>query len=279
MSRRREVEENLHSLQEIKGIMTSMKNLSLVETHRLRRFLASQHAVVQGIRDIAADFLRFQPALRSPPAPALHLYLLIGAERGFCGDFNERLRRSAEGIMAADSGERRHCFAVGRKLCAALEGDPRVLGFLAGPSVMAEVPEVLNRVVEQLSALQAEHSPASLTVIHHDAQQEEIMAARVLPPFQEMERTRSRFASAPRLYLPAPIFFADLVEHYLFAVLNEIFYTSLMAEHLSRVQHLDAATRRLEEQATELSLKRNALRQEEITEEIEVIMLSTEALA
>jgi F-type H+-transporting ATPase subunit gamma len=52
-----------------------------------------------------------------------------------------------------------------------------------------------------------------------------------------------------------------------------------MAEHLHRVQHLDAATHRLEEQAAELSLKRNTLRQEEITEEIEVILLSTEALA
>lgn len=279
MSRRREVEGKLHSLQEIKGIMTSMKNISLVETHKLRRLLASQQSVVRGIEEVAEDFLQFQPAFRVPSPSLLHLYLLIGAERGFCGDFNERLLKTTERALAADSGIEARCLAVGRKLCAALEGDPRVLAFLAGPSVVAEVPAILSRVLESLGALQAEHGPASLSIIHHTAEQEEIPTVRLLPPFQETPAKQRRFASPPRLYLPAALFFAGLVEHYLFAALNEIFYTSLMAEHLHRVQHLDAATHRLEEQAAELSLKRNTLRQEEITEEIEVILLSTEALA
>jgi F-type H+-transporting ATPase subunit gamma len=53
-----------------------------------------------------------------------------------------------------------------------------------------------------------------------------------------------------------------------------MFYTSLMAEHYRRVQHLEGAIDRLEQRAEELGKKRNMLRQEEITEEIEVIMLS-----
>jgi F-type H+-transporting ATPase subunit gamma len=44
------------------------------------------------------------------------------------------------------------------------------------------------------------------------------------------------------------------------------------------MQHMDAAVRRLEKISRELVRKRNTLRQEEITEEIEVIMLSVEAL-
>lgn len=279
MSRRREVEGKLHSLQEIKGIMTSMKNLSLVETHKLKRFLSSQQRMVQGIEDVAEDFLHFQPVFRDPSPPPSHLYLLIGAERGFCGDFNERLIQTMERAAAMDNGRPTHCLAVGRKLCASLESDSRVRSLLPGPSVVGEVPEVLSRVVEQLSALQTEYGPASLSVMHHRADSEEIVTTRVLPPFQDISRMQSRFASPARLYLAAPHFFAGLVEYYLFAVLTRIFYTSLMAEHLRRVQHLDGATRRLEEQAAEFVLQRNALRQEEITEEIEVILLSTEALA
>lgn len=279
MSRRREVEEKLHSLQEIKGIMTSMKNLSLVETHKLRRLLSSQLPAVRGIEEVAEDFLQFQPAFRVSSPPLLHLYLLIGAERGFCGDFNERVLETMERTLAADSDARVHCLAVGRKLGMALEGDPRVLAFLDGPSVVGEVPEILSRVLESIGSLQAEHGPAALSIIHHSAEQEEILTVRLLPPFQEAPKKKRRPASPPRLYLPPALFFAGLVEHYLFAALNEIFYTSLMAEHLHRVQHLGAATHRLEEQAKELSLKRNTLRQEEITEEIEVILLSTEAVA
>ena len=52
----------------------------------------------------------------------------------------------------------------------------------------------------------------------------------------------------------------------------------LMAENRRRMQHLEGAIRRLEERTSELALKRNALRQEEITEEIEVILLSARAV-
>jgi F-type H+-transporting ATPase subunit gamma len=69
-----------------------------------------------------------------------------------------------------------------------------------------------------------------------------------------------------------------LAEQYLFAALHEMLYSSLMAENQRRMQHMDSAVQRLERTSTELSLKRNILRQEEITEEIEIIMLSVEAL-
>jgi F-type H+-transporting ATPase subunit gamma len=69
-----------------------------------------------------------------------------------------------------------------------------------------------------------------------------------------------------------------LTEQYLFAALHELLYSSLMAENQRRMQHMDAAVRRLERTSADLLRRRNILRQEEITEEIEVIMLSVEAL-
>ncbi|HEU5407471.1 MAG TPA: F0F1 ATP synthase subunit gamma, partial [Nitrospira sp.] len=65
---------------------------------------------------------------------------------------------------------------------------------------------------------------------------------------------------------------------HLFSLLHEVFYSSLMAENLHRFQHMDQAIHRLEKDRGELVRKRNSLRQEEITEEIEVIMLSAAAL-
>ena len=73
-------------------------------------------------------------------------------------------------------------------------------------------------------------------------------------------------------------FATDLIDHHLFSLLHEVFYSSLMAENLRRFQHMDQSIQRLEKDMAELVLKRNGLRQEEITEEIEVIMLSAEAL-
>jgi len=54
-------------------------------------------------------------------------------------------------------------------------------------------------------------------------------------------------------------------------------YSSLIAEHHHRLRHLDAALRRLDERTRGLELRRNLLRQEEITEEIELILLNLPA--
>ena len=58
------------------------------------------------------------------------------------------------------------------------------------------------------------------------------------------------------------------------AALHEMLYSSLMAENHHRVAHLEGAVRHLDSEATKLAHRCNTLRQEEIIEEIEVILLS-----
>jgi F-type H+-transporting ATPase subunit gamma len=67
----------------------------------------------------------------------------------------------------------------------------------------------------------------------------------------------------------------ELTDHYLFAALNEILYTSLMVENHQRVTHLEGAITHLDDELATLTRQSNALRQEEIIEEIEVILLNT----
>jgi F-type H+-transporting ATPase subunit gamma len=74
------------------------------------------------------------------------------------------------------------------------------------------------------------------------------------------------------------MFLTQLVDLYLFSLLHKIFYSALLAENRARVSHLEGAIQRLKKQASELERKRNVLRQEEITEEIELLMLSAERL-
>jgi F-type H+-transporting ATPase subunit gamma len=87
-----------------------------------------------------------------------------------------------------------------------------------------------------------------------------------------------RFAYPPRLNLEPEAFFAGLTEHYLIAKLPGLFYGSLMAENRRRLEHMDRALGRMQTRIDDLGRRRNALRQEEITEEIEVILLSAEGM-
>ena len=82
----------------------------------------------------------------------------------------------------------------------------------------------------------------------------------------------------PHLNLEPSRFLAQLTSQYLYAVLHDVFYASLMAENRKRLEHMDNSIRRLEKDEAKLRMRYNALRQEEIIEEIEIIMLSVDAL-
>lgn len=276
MSRRRELEQHRRQLQELEEIMNSMKTLAYLETHKLTRFLDTQQAVIATIESLAADFLTFHPETLPEPEEASEVYLLVGSERGFCGNFNEVLLQPLADQAAPP--EPPLLIGLGHKLQPLLEKDERVVALLDGANVVEEVPAVLNRVVDTLASLQTHHRIPTLSAIFHSGEPEKKVAVtRLLPPFQRRPETECRFPQPPLLNLPPQEFLLSLTDHYLFAALHGILYRSLMAENRRRFQHLEGAVRHLEERAEELAHRGNILRQEEIIEEIEVILLSATA--
>ncbi|MFZ0468111.1 MAG: F0F1 ATP synthase subunit gamma [Thiogranum sp.] len=275
MTSRRQLDEHRHSLADIRNIMNAMKNLAYMETRKLDRFLDAQYAVVRSIEAVATDFVTaFPDAL--PAAQAGHCaYLLVGSERGFCGDFNEALLHCLEREQeAAPATDVPVLIATGRKLHGLLADDPRVAAFADGVSVVEEVAEVLTGVVDTLAKLQARFGTLALYVLHHDHNEQIVVSEQLLPPFQAQLHEPSHFSHPPDLNLAPADFLVELSHHYLFAALQRIFYASLMAENHRRVQHLEAAVQHLDDQSVELRRRCNALRQEEIIEEIEVILLN-----
>lgn len=271
MTRRGEIERHLSALEDIHNIMASMKTLALLETRKLGRFMDTQRRVQNSIEIIAADYLAHYPRPPAAPAP-FAVTLLVGSERGFVGDFNEVLVRHWR-----ERGRDSAVLGLGQKLGAKLVHEPRTLGVLEGASVAEEIPDILTRLVAQLAALQTEHGELALTVVHHGESRGEILATPVLPPFQALPPVPA-WSHPPHLNLAPPAFFEALLDHYLFAFLHTLLYRSLMAENQRRIEHLGGALHHLEQETDALRLKRNALRQEEIVEEIEVILLSVQAM-
>ncbi|MBS4098505.1 MAG: F0F1 ATP synthase subunit gamma [Sulfuricella sp.] len=271
MSKRLELRQHLAILGDISGIMTAMKNLSLIETRKLARFLANQQRALAGIESAVGDFLSFYPQPGNV-AEERCVYLAIGSERGFCGEFNEEITAALQAC-----GETHRLVVVGRKLTAKLTDDPRVAATVEGPTVAEEVQAVLLRLMEALHGLGddvPQHN--SLKVLHH---QDEQVVVRPLLPMPIQEFPAQRHSDPPLLNLPSAALYAELVDHYLFAALHQAFYASLMAENRYRLQHMERALQRMEQESSDLTLKYNVLRQEEIIEEIEIIMLSAETLA
>ena len=265
MTRRRELEQHRHQMGEIREIMNAMKNLALMETRKLARFLESQSQVVRDIETAAADFLDYYPYSIAEDSDKKKVVLLLGSERGFCGDFNDALLKRLE----ADTPV---VIAVGHRLCVSLKKVPRVAALLDGANVAEDIFPVLNRVVTTLSSMQGQMG--TLEVLYHDMEEGRVRNRRLLPPFQASLDLPPRFPHPPLLNESPESILADLADHYLFAALHEIAYTSLMAENHRRIQHLEGALQHLDEQAETLVRRCHNLRQEEITEEIELILLS-----
>ena len=276
MSRRRDLEHHRHSLGEIREIMNSMKTLAYMETHKLARLLPAQRAVVESIEQVAADFLSFYPGIRPESANATPVFLLIGTERGFCGDFNQALIDHLVPMAHAADGSGPHVLAVGQKLHPLMQDDARVSAFIDGASVTEEIPKVLHVLVDALSSLQVAHVDLAFYGIYHA--EDGIVMNQLLPPFQQQLHAPPSHHHPPLLNLPPEAFLRDLTDHYLFAALHQMLYTSLMQENRRRMTHLEGAVRHLDEESGDLARQCNALRQEEIIEEIEVILLSAASI-
>jgi len=273
MSRRREVEERRRALSEIEGVLGAMKNLALLETKKLARFLATQHRVVESVDTALADLVAFHPQLLAR-APAGEVHLLVGSERGFCADFNERIVTAASGEVP--HGRPANCVVVGYKLSSRLGDDARVAARIDGATVAEEVDAVLTKAMDALVELGGAAGSLRVNVIHNAPDQREPRVRR-LDPLSCALRSPRR-ATAPSLTLdPLPLF-RELVHYYLDAHLHELFYQSLAAENQRRLEHMEGAIDRVSREVAQLGLRRNVLRQEEITEEIEVILLTAEML-
>lgn len=281
MSKRGQIQHHLATLNDIGGIMGAMKSISLMETHKLARFLAHQHRVLATIELAAADFLAHHPEIgHQSTIAAAEVVVAIGSQRGFCGDFNQSLVQALRRHWRSSAGQPAGLLVVGRRLVAKLGREPGISASFEGPSVAEEVETVLERLMDVLGELQARQGGSGLLSIavfaHREGESE--VGVRHLLPVSSAASSASRFGYPPLLNVAPPSFFAELARHYLWAQMHDVFYGSLMAENRRRLQHMEGALQRMAEKAGELQRKYNLLRQEEITEEIEVIMLSNDAL-
>ncbi len=276
MSKRHELKERLTTLGEIKNIMGAMKNLALLEIRKLDVFLATQQRVVNSIEAASQDFLSFYSSPQAAPAHLQQLWIVIGSERGFCGDFNKALFQ----FIQAQATQNNMLLVVGNKLHTKFQDDQRVVAYITGHSVAEEIHVTLIHLTETLNQLRQQlklEQIGRISAIYHDYEKRTVKMRQLLP--LAVPDVNSNFAYPPLLNLEPVQFLTHLTDQYLYAALHEVFYTSLMVENQMRLEHMESAIHRLEKNDAQLRLHYNRVRQEEIIEEIEIILLSAEALS
>ena len=201
--------------------------------------------------------------------------MLIGSERGFCGNFNERVLGALEDLPQWETPPT--LLLVGHRLGTKLEAHPGVIARLDGATVTEDVPAVLNRLMDALhtASRQLSGDGAVLYSLAHDAEGEPTLK-RLLPLAPPQPPLLSH---PPRLQLAPAGVLCRIARPVSAGRVVRITVESLAAENRQRLAHMEHALDRLDESVAHLALKRNALRQEKIVEEIEVILSSEQAFA
>lgn len=284
MTKRSQLKDHLHTLEEIGNIMTAMKNLCSIEMNKTTKFLLMQERVMKTIQEVSSDFLSFFPIFpKAKPDATPVIYILIGSERGFCGGFNDYVVNQLESLKEQSTNFNPALIIVGRKLALKMANDLRVIATLDGPNALEEIPTVIFKILQSLEDVSSQrhidlHSWQWGIIFNEEEQQNQIQT-KTLQPFKEFGLNKeAHFSVPPILNLPHELFLAEFVDNYLFAMFHSIFYKSFFAENHLRLFHLNNSLDRLDNKQNTLKGYLNLLRQEEITEEIQIIMLSAEAV-
>lgn len=272
MSRRRALANRLEGLQDVRPVLAAMKNFALAELRKLAGLAEHQRRALASIEAAAADFLAFHGE-SAEARPTLAVWIAIGSERGLCGEYNRSIADAARARLAAQA----RVVLVGAKLAERF-GDPGTES-LPGAGVAEELPGILERLTAWLERTQAtaEGALLSVGVLYEDARSGRLQE-RIVAPLPASPSPPAPRRTRPLLTLEPRAFFAALGEQALRMALHEAFCSALIAENTRRLEQMQGALGRLDEAAEDLRRRLNASRQEEITQEIEVIMLSVEAL-
>lgn len=268
MTKRSQLKHYLHSLTDIGNIMIAMKNLSLIEVNKITKFLINQEHVVKSLEQVGSDFLSSYPLFAPSNIERSPVYILIGSERGFCGNFNNTIMDQ----WLAETRTDTKLVVIGRRLFLKLEENFQITKEIEGPSVAEEIPKVIATLITFLEESSLSLTFADFHIIYNEMEGNQQMVKNFSPFASLFEEKKQPSSFEPLLNLSPKEFFSQFLENYLFAVFYHIFYGSLIAENYQRLTHLNGAISKLEKKTVKLTHQMNLVRQEEITEEIEVIL-------
>jgi len=268
-----ELRERAQLLSELRQIVQAMKNVAFAElqrvSHALPALVLARETVLCAL-DSVSDDPGTQQAAPACSQPAL--WLVIGAERGFCGAFNSRLVAAIDDLRRDDPQAR--LMIAGRKLADLLDGHTQGFVAIAGCSSIEDAYPALDSWLAAVGSNAQGAREAGLLYLSEPGP----VRCRLLPAPEPMRRgddaKQGCRIGTPLHYLPVPVLRSALLRQAARLLLQTGLYHSLEQENHARVMQMQRAQDHLEELGRLLRRRYARLRQAEITNELEILMTS-----
>jgi F-type H+-transporting ATPase subunit gamma len=269
----------IRAIETIKKITHAMRLISMSARSRLknkeeplREYMKTSLELLQRIKSHAPDWNNhiINPSSDAPHNP---LVILIGSQRGLCGNFNTTLFHFFEKtatLQPHKTGGVIQIIPVGKKAIAYVEDNPAY-------SVVTRFPELtaktMSTIAHQILQLLLQRDQAFTNVIVFSNQLKTFFVQKphetVLIPFAASDTVEESQTKEDYLWEQSPRQLLDQLAYQTLEVqLHYLLFESLLAEHAARFISMDNATRNAQSLLEDTQLQYNKLRQAKITKEL-----------
>ena len=269
----------VHGLESVVG---AMRGIAAARSRDARSRLDGIQACARMLGAAIGDALlladRHPPATSIDAPPAGALTIILGAEQGFVGTFNEHVIDAA--VSATRKPTATEYFMVGdRGGVAAAERGLNVSWSAPMVTHADEVPALADRLADALYERLASGRSARVKIVHAVPNSSATIevSQQMLLPFDFDRFLIAPGRDAPLVTLAPQRLLERLAQEYVFAQLCEAIMLSFAAENEARMRAMIAARTNVHNTLERLAGNFRQLRQEEITSEI--VELSAGSLA
>ena len=287
----KEIKERIQSVQETRKITSAMYLIASTKMRKAREELSNTRPYFETLRGEIKRIFRtangvesryFYPTDVTTPREGTYGCLVITADKGLAGAYNQNVVREAQRLLAEHADTK--LFVVGEygRHCFAQRDIPVERSFL----YTAQNP-TLERAREIAATLLAGYDSGELSeifVVYTDMENRlssEARSTRLLPFHRTHFATpaKERAVARPFEFQPSVEAVLDaLMPSYIAGFIYSALVDSFCAEQNARMTAMDAANRSAEELLGQLSLAYHRLRQSAITQEITEVSAGAKAL-
>ncbi len=266
-----DVEQRLASVHQLELVVNAMRGVAASRSREARERLPAIRAYADTVGNAIGEALALVPedgrVAGGRPAPGKHVLIVLCAEQGFVGAFNNRVLAAAE--SALESGRTELLLAGDRGLMVAAERGLAVAWSSAMPAHIDDCPALANRLADAVYDRLTDGA-TRVTIVHATptASMATEIVVRTLVPLDLGRFPISRRPIPPLITQEPGRLIQQLADEYMFAELSEAVILSFAAENIARMHAMIAARDNVENKLGELDGLFRRLRQEGVTNEI-----------
>jgi F-type H+-transporting ATPase subunit gamma len=280
------------SVQSTKKITSAMKMVAASKLRRAqeqaeatRPYAERMGAMLGNLAGSVAGQSGAPKLLAGTGSDAVHLVLVMTANRGLCGGFNSNIVRSARVLIRElkDQGKQVKVICVGRRGRDSLRRDFSSLivdaytDFARKAVAFSEAATVAAKVTQMFSA--GEFDVCTMVYARFKSAMSQVVTRQQIVPFPVPVKSGEQGLAAPYDYEPSDKeILEELLPRNLAVQLFRAMLENAASEQGARMSAMDSATRNAGEMIGKLTMRYNRTRQAQITKELIEIISGAEAV-